>query len=679
MRCTARTARATGLLLRKAAGSVAPDAEQAVGAAAGSTGHALPDDLRTKFEGSLGTDLSSVRVHTGAASADAASAVGAKAYATGNDVHFGAGHYDPSSSSGQELIAHEVAHTVQQRGGSPQRQHKLEVSSPGDHAEVEADRAASAMVSGGGAVVGTSSGIQREAEAAASEGEKGKDEDDFISDSVEIAKAEPRPWPIGPVKLKLGAAANLTYQTAVPGGGKGENTEGSKEEAKGPEVKVEVGKNKKGRPELKLAVEQEGKAWQSGWTPTYSGGVEYKDKKVGLKSGLSLKHSWGGDIALTYKPIELTVLEVGRKIEILSATTGVEGSAPLTDVTIAGTKLKIGVKVSGDFTVAPDFEKIGEWILEKVGEEALSAIAEVAAAAGVLAGIALGAYMCTTEGDDIGAIAGQAYNGIRDYAACYAGAMLGQPAGATTTYGPQGFARGKTDLEALKVKFPEDVVHAKARGAYTSVINAATPEFRKRAVDEWSKRHALKTKIMGEVDTTFTSVLDGVLKNASSGEVDGKPAPKMENLAAGQKLAIDQVTAAGEQIKLFRGVTSGTKVRGMGLKYPVAIQLRGEFGSGKSGKFAGASMIGAFDLQEGSADVKLNEKTPEDVCTALLSYQRVVAVLEAQEPTAEETKATDDKREKELRDQEDEDCQSSDQRRDYLPTPRQSVDNTPLA
>ncbi|MEP6863456.1 MAG: DUF4157 domain-containing protein [Deltaproteobacteria bacterium] len=111
-----------------------------------------------------------MRMHTGAASAEAASAVGAKAYATGNDVHFGAGHYDPSSSSGQELIAHEVAHTVQQRGGSPARQHKLEVSSPGDHAEVEADRAASAMVVGAPAQVGGASGLGRVMRAPAAAG-----------------------------------------------------------------------------------------------------------------------------------------------------------------------------------------------------------------------------------------------------------------------------------------------------------------------------------------------------------------------------------------------------------------------------------------------------------------------------------------------------------------------------
>lgn len=154
--------RPSGLLMRKASGTVAPDAEQAVGAASSSSGERLPDDLRGRFEQSLGTDLGDVRIHTGAASADATAAVGARAYATGNDIHFAAGEYQPHSPSGQELIAHEVAHTVQQRGGSTTRQHKLAVSSAGDHAEVEADRAASAMVSGAAfSVEGASNGLYR--------------------------------------------------------------------------------------------------------------------------------------------------------------------------------------------------------------------------------------------------------------------------------------------------------------------------------------------------------------------------------------------------------------------------------------------------------------------------------------------------------------------------------------
>lgn len=128
-----------------------------------SPGTSLPTPLMRTFEQSLDTDLSGVRVHTGGASAAAAKSMSARAFATGQSIHFASGQYDPSSASGQQLIAHEVAHTVQQRGAPSSTQHKLEISSRGDACETEADVAASAMVSGAPASVsvGSARGIAR--------------------------------------------------------------------------------------------------------------------------------------------------------------------------------------------------------------------------------------------------------------------------------------------------------------------------------------------------------------------------------------------------------------------------------------------------------------------------------------------------------------------------------------
>jgi len=115
----------------------------------------LPGELRDRFETSLGADLSGVRLHDGPESHAAAASIGARAFTVGNDIHFGSGELDTSSEGGQHLLAHEVAHTVQQRGGSaPMHQAKLAVSQPGDGFEVEADRAADAMVRGAPASVG---------------------------------------------------------------------------------------------------------------------------------------------------------------------------------------------------------------------------------------------------------------------------------------------------------------------------------------------------------------------------------------------------------------------------------------------------------------------------------------------------------------------------------------------
>lgn len=162
----------SGLILRRAAGgSVGADASSAVAAATSSSGARLPSTVQQLFERSLGADLSGVRVHTGSESMLAAHAVRAKAYALGNDIHFAAGQYDPASASGLHLLAHEVAHTVQQAGAPQRVQYALEVSSPGDALEHEADRAADAMIAGRPATVSSAGrAIQRAPDPAAEAG-----------------------------------------------------------------------------------------------------------------------------------------------------------------------------------------------------------------------------------------------------------------------------------------------------------------------------------------------------------------------------------------------------------------------------------------------------------------------------------------------------------------------------
>ena len=75
----------------------------------------LPLDFSTRhfMESSLGHDFSRVRVHTDARSRDSARAVAAAAYTVGNDIVFAPGQYQPESSSGRKLLAHELAHVMQ--------------------------------------------------------------------------------------------------------------------------------------------------------------------------------------------------------------------------------------------------------------------------------------------------------------------------------------------------------------------------------------------------------------------------------------------------------------------------------------------------------------------------------------------------------------------------------------
>ena len=151
---------AGGLVQRASADvGVAPDAEAAVSRAAQGSGSELPSDVRRTFESGLGADLSGVRLHTSGGSAEAAQTVGAKAYATGQNIHFAAGRYQRSTAPGLHLLAHEVARTVQQAGGAATgRQHQLEVSAGGDALEVEADRVADALVAGSASVSLTAGG-----------------------------------------------------------------------------------------------------------------------------------------------------------------------------------------------------------------------------------------------------------------------------------------------------------------------------------------------------------------------------------------------------------------------------------------------------------------------------------------------------------------------------------------
>ncbi len=111
-------------------------------------GQPLPAGLQTELESSAGVDLGDVRVHTDAAAGAAAHAMQARAYTVGRDIHFAPGQYDPSSAGGRHLIAHETAHTIQQRGAAPAVQAKLAVGAASDAAEVEADGFADAFLAG---------------------------------------------------------------------------------------------------------------------------------------------------------------------------------------------------------------------------------------------------------------------------------------------------------------------------------------------------------------------------------------------------------------------------------------------------------------------------------------------------------------------------------------------------
>jgi hypothetical protein len=81
-----------------------------------SSGRPLDAASRAFFEPRFGYDFSSVRIHTDSAAAQSAQDIGALAYTLGRDIAFAAGQFAPYTAQGRHLMAHELAHTVQQSG-----------------------------------------------------------------------------------------------------------------------------------------------------------------------------------------------------------------------------------------------------------------------------------------------------------------------------------------------------------------------------------------------------------------------------------------------------------------------------------------------------------------------------------------------------------------------------------
>jgi uncharacterized protein DUF4157/lysine-specific metallo-endopeptidase family protein len=102
----------------------------------------LDPPLRTDMEARFGHDFSRVRIHTDAGAAESARAVSAEAYTVGRDVVFDSGRYAPHTDEGRGLLAHELAHVVQQSTSPIAPGGTLEIGSPADAEERDAQRAA---------------------------------------------------------------------------------------------------------------------------------------------------------------------------------------------------------------------------------------------------------------------------------------------------------------------------------------------------------------------------------------------------------------------------------------------------------------------------------------------------------------------------------------------------------
>ena len=102
-------------LVGREGGALDTGTSSAIESARGS-GAALPGEVRRRMETAFATDFSSVRVHDDERSAQLNSAVSAHAFTTGSDIFFGRGKFAPSTPSGERMLAHELAHVVQNSG-----------------------------------------------------------------------------------------------------------------------------------------------------------------------------------------------------------------------------------------------------------------------------------------------------------------------------------------------------------------------------------------------------------------------------------------------------------------------------------------------------------------------------------------------------------------------------------
>jgi Domain of unknown function (DUF4157) len=165
----AQPAEGGGILAKARAGGAraAGDPEAIRGQLGG--GQPLPGGTRNRMESAFGVGFGAVRLHTDAGAARLSDRLNARAFTVGRDVAFGSGEYRPGTPVGDALLAHELAHVVQQGSGR--------TSSPGPHRagddgvlEHEADRSAAGAVAAlwGGAKAGLANVAGRAAPAARS-------------------------------------------------------------------------------------------------------------------------------------------------------------------------------------------------------------------------------------------------------------------------------------------------------------------------------------------------------------------------------------------------------------------------------------------------------------------------------------------------------------------------------
>lgn len=153
------------------------------------SGSSLPTPVIAEMSSSFGHDFSKVRIHTDAKAQEAAAGLRAQAFTYGGEIFFNKGKFNPGTSDGKWLLAHELTHVVQQSGQAPaaiQKRDEPEVSTPvPDTMTTNRDKQTNAFVNATGMMSKTNVTI--------------------LPDTV------------GPVPAGKSAVTNISYTIAYPG------------------------------------------------------------------------------------------------------------------------------------------------------------------------------------------------------------------------------------------------------------------------------------------------------------------------------------------------------------------------------------------------------------------------------------------------------------------------------
>jgi hypothetical protein len=115
-------------------------------------GAPLEPGARSFLEDRMGADFSDVRVHTDGKADQSARSINAQAYTVGSDVVFRSGAYEPDTQGGRHVLAHELAHVMQQKAGpvsGTPAPGGISISHPSDSFEQAAERSATQAMAGG--------------------------------------------------------------------------------------------------------------------------------------------------------------------------------------------------------------------------------------------------------------------------------------------------------------------------------------------------------------------------------------------------------------------------------------------------------------------------------------------------------------------------------------------------